>query len=126
VLHAKEGEIKAKAIGSTTTCEFFKNFSVSILDFWSKLSYCKNYSLVGEKFDYGKRGSFWLLIKTSLERYFDLPKQSEFNIEIGKWICFAKTNQVVAKWSKYTKSCNNSIGFEFDFNLHLLALIWIC
>jgi hypothetical protein len=37
---------------------------------------------VGEKFDYGKRGSFWLLI--SLERYFDLPKQSDFDIEIGK------------------------------------------
>jgi hypothetical protein len=32
----------------------------------------------------GKRGSFWLLIKTSLERYFDLPKQSVFDIEIGK------------------------------------------
>jgi hypothetical protein len=29
----------------------------------------------GEKFDYGKKGEFWCLIKTSLERYFGLPKQ---------------------------------------------------
>jgi hypothetical protein len=28
-----------------------------------------NCSLMGEKFDYGKRGSFWCLIKTSLKRY---------------------------------------------------------
>jgi hypothetical protein len=40
---------------------------------------------VGEKFDYEKRGVvFGFLIKTSLERYFDLPKQSIFDIEIGK------------------------------------------
>jgi hypothetical protein len=39
---------------------------------------------VGDKFVYGKRGSFWLQIKTSLERYFDLSKQSVFDIEIGK------------------------------------------
>jgi hypothetical protein len=40
---------------------------------------------------------FGFLIKASLERYFDLPKQSIFDIEIGKWICSMKTNQVVAK-----------------------------
>jgi hypothetical protein len=39
---------------------------------------------VGEKFDYGKRESFWLLIKTNLESYFDVPKESVFDIEIGK------------------------------------------
>jgi hypothetical protein len=38
---------------------------------------------MGEKFDYGKRGSFWCLIKTSLERYFDLPKQVLLT-ELGK------------------------------------------
>jgi hypothetical protein len=51
VLDAKGGEIKAKATGSATTCEFFKSFSVRIL-------YCKNCSLMGEKFDYGKKGEF--------------------------------------------------------------------
>jgi hypothetical protein len=51
---------------------------------------------MGEKFDYGKKGEFWYLIKTILERSFDLPKQVSL-IEIGKRICFAKINQVVAK-----------------------------
>jgi hypothetical protein len=51
VFNAKGGEIKAKATGSTTTCEFFKSFSVRIL-------YCKNRSLMGEKFDYGENGEF--------------------------------------------------------------------
>jgi hypothetical protein len=58
VLNAKRGEIKAKATGSTIMCEFFENFSVSILVFLSKPSLGKNYSLVEEKFDYGKRGEF--------------------------------------------------------------------
>jgi hypothetical protein len=46
VLNAKGEEIKAKANRSATTCEFFKNLSVSILGFLSKPSYCKNYSRV--------------------------------------------------------------------------------
>jgi hypothetical protein len=44
----------------------------------------QNYSLVGEKFDYEKRGSFWLLIKPGLEKCFDFPKQSVFHIEVRK------------------------------------------
>jgi hypothetical protein len=60
VLNAKGGEIKAKATGSATTCEF-QNFSVSILGFLSKPFYCKNCSLMDEKFDHGKRGSFLTL-----------------------------------------------------------------
>jgi hypothetical protein len=43
-----------------------------------------NYSLVGENLIMGKRGSFWFLIKTSLEKCFDLPKQSVFDIEVRK------------------------------------------
>jgi hypothetical protein len=66
VLNAKGGEIKSKATGSATTCEFQKN-SESILGFLSKLFYCKNCSTVGEKFDYEKKGSFWYLTKTSSE-----------------------------------------------------------
>jgi hypothetical protein len=34
VLNAKGGEIKAKATGSVTTYEIFKNLSVSILGFF--------------------------------------------------------------------------------------------
>jgi hypothetical protein len=45
------------------------------LFFLSKPFYFKNCSLMREKFDYGKRGSFWCLIKSSVQKYFDLPKQ---------------------------------------------------
>jgi hypothetical protein len=57
VLNAKGGEIKAKAIGSANHL-WISKFSVRILGVWSKPSYCKNNSLVGEKFNYGKKGSF--------------------------------------------------------------------
>jgi hypothetical protein len=52
VLNAKGDEIKATQLDQPTTCEF-QHFSV-----WSKPSYCKISSLVGEKFDYGKTGEF--------------------------------------------------------------------
>jgi hypothetical protein len=51
----------------------------------------------GEIFIMEKRRSFWCLIKTSLEKWFDLLKQSVFDLEVRKCICFAKINQVVAK-----------------------------
>jgi hypothetical protein len=51
---------------------------------------------MGEKFDYGKRGSLWHLIKFTLERSFDLPKQV-FLYGERKITCFVKINQVVAK-----------------------------
>jgi hypothetical protein len=35
-------------------------------------------------FDYRKKGEFLAFIKSNLERYIDLPKQSVFDIEIGK------------------------------------------
>jgi hypothetical protein len=60
MLNAKGGEIKAKATGSTTTCEFQNLLCSTCL--LIKTLLLQNYSLVEEKFDYGKRGSFWLLI----------------------------------------------------------------
>jgi hypothetical protein len=39
----------------------FQKFSVSTLDFLSKPFYCNNCSLVGEKFDYGKKGELLTL-----------------------------------------------------------------
>jgi hypothetical protein len=45
----------------------------------------------------GKGGSLWHLIKFTLERSLDLPKQVCLTLEIGKRICFVKINQVVEK-----------------------------
>jgi hypothetical protein len=70
VLNAKGGEIKAKATGSATTCEFFKILVVS------KPFITKTALLWGEIW-LQKKGEFsdsWL--KTSIKSYFDLPKQS--------------------------------------------------
>jgi hypothetical protein len=41
-----------------------------------------------------KGGVFGIWSKLVLKDFFDLPKQV---LEKGKWVCFAKTNQVVAK-----------------------------
>jgi hypothetical protein len=95
VLNDKGGEIKAKATGLINTCEF-QNYYVNTC-LLIKTLLLQNYSLLGEKFDYRKRESFWFLIKTSLEKCFDLLKQSVFGIEVRKRICVAKINQVMAK-----------------------------
>jgi hypothetical protein len=73
VLNAKWGEIKAKATGLVNHMWISK---IVELDSWCliKTLLLKNCSLMGEKFDYGKRGSFWHLIKFTLERSLDLPK----------------------------------------------------
>jgi hypothetical protein len=83
VLNAKGGKLKTKTTGSTITCEFFKKlsegekFAKGILGFLSKSSYCKKLLSCGRRnLIMGKGGSFWLFVKTSLEKYFDLPKQS--------------------------------------------------
>jgi hypothetical protein len=60
VLHAKDGEIKAKASRSTTTCEFQKLLCFEhVFLIKTHLTargalWLQNYSLVGEK-SYGKR-----------------------------------------------------------------------
>jgi hypothetical protein len=70
VLNAKGGESKAKANGSAPICP--------------KYSYCKIWSLVGENFDYEKRGSFWLLIKFFSWNISLYAQTSEFELKIGK------------------------------------------
>jgi hypothetical protein len=74
VLNAKGGEIKAKAKWISQPLVNFENRGVRIW-FLSKYSYCKIWSLMGENFDYGKRGSFWHLINFTLGISLDLPKQ---------------------------------------------------
>jgi hypothetical protein len=51
----------------------------------------------GEFMTMGIRGSFWLLINFTRGLSLFVPKH-EFVVEIGKWIWFSKTNQVVAKY----------------------------
>jgi hypothetical protein len=74
VLNAKGGEIKAKATGSVNHLRILKIVESEFV-ICPKYSYCKIWSLMGENFDYGKRGSFWHLINFSLGISLDLPKQ---------------------------------------------------
>jgi hypothetical protein len=74
VLNAKGGEIKAKANGSANHLWILKTIELELL-ICPKYSYCKIWSLVGENFDYGKRGSFWHLVNFSLGISVVLPKQ---------------------------------------------------
>jgi hypothetical protein len=52
---------------------------------------------VGEDFDYGKKGEFFALDQFHSCIISLYAQTSKFDLEIGKWIWFAKTNQVVAK-----------------------------
>jgi hypothetical protein len=52
----KAEKLRPKQLDQLPLVIFFQNFSVSVLGFLSKPSYCKNYSLVGKKFDYGEKG----------------------------------------------------------------------
>jgi hypothetical protein len=46
-----------------------------LVNFENNRAYCKIWSLVGENFDYGKRGSFWHLINFTLGKTLYVPKQ---------------------------------------------------
>jgi hypothetical protein len=103
VLNAKGGEIKAKANGSANHLWILKNSKVRIC-ILSKSSYSKIWSLMGENFDYGKKGEFFALDQFYSWNISLFAQTSMFDLEIGKRILFAKTNQVMAKkWSKYAK-----------------------
>jgi hypothetical protein len=96
----KEEKVRPKQNGSANHLWILKieelEFGVRIW-FLSKYSYCKIWTLMGENFDYGKRGSFWHLINFYSWNISRFAQTSVFDLEIGKRIWFAKTNQVVAK-----------------------------
>jgi hypothetical protein len=88
-LMPKGEKLRPKQMDQPTTWEISK--------ICSKPSYCKNYSLMGEKFDYGKKGEFVAFDQIYSWKISWFTKTSVFDIEIEKRICFVKINQVVAK-----------------------------
>jgi hypothetical protein len=100
VLDAKGGEIKAKANGSATTWEFWKSrvsrVRTLVLSKFSKCLFLSKVGLLlGECLIMGKGGVFESLINFSWNTFL-YASTSEFDLEIGNWVWFAKTNQVVA------------------------------
>jgi hypothetical protein len=84
VLNAKGGEIKAKATGSANHLRILKIVELEFVT-CPKYSYCKIWSLVGENFDYGKKGEFlaldFFLFSWNISRF---AQTSVFDLEIGK------------------------------------------
>ena len=74
MLNAKGGEIKAKANGSATTCEFLKTIELELL-------ICQNTPITkfgllwGDFMIMGKGGSFWHLINFFIRVSLLVPKQ---------------------------------------------------
>jgi hypothetical protein len=70
----KGDNLRTKQLDQPTTCEF-QNFSVRFLVFDQNPLIAKIVLLWRRNSIMGKRGSFWHLIKFTLERSFHLPKQ---------------------------------------------------
>jgi hypothetical protein len=81
----------------------------------------KSWPLVGRMVDYGRKGEFLKsLINFSWNNSLYVST-SVFDLEIGNWGWFAKTNQVVAKNDPYMPNLNqNNFEFSFVMMLHFL------
>jgi hypothetical protein len=85
VLNAKGGEIKAKAKCISQPLVKFENRGVKIW-FLSKYSYCRIWSLMGENFDYGKKGEFLAIDQFYSWNISRFAQTSVLDLEIGKRI----------------------------------------
>ena len=95
MLNAKGGEIKAKANGSSNHLRILK--IVELVFDLSKILLLQNLVSCGGEFWLWEKGEFLTLDQFHSWIFSLYAQTSEFDLEIGKWIWFAKTNQVVAK-----------------------------
>jgi hypothetical protein len=126
VLNAKGGEIKAKATGSANYLRILK---IVELEFVScpKYSHCKIWSLMRENFDYGEKGEFLALDKFFSWNISRFVQTNVFDLEVGKSIWFAKTNQVVAKSDpNMPKSLAKIIWSSIALMLHFFGCFLMC
>jgi hypothetical protein len=96
VLNAKGGEIKAKANGSVNHLRTLKISRIRICDL-SKILLLQNLVSYGGEFWLWEKGEFLALDQFYSWNISLFAQTSVFDLEIGKIILFAKTNQVVAK-----------------------------
>jgi hypothetical protein len=89
------------------------------------VSYCQVGLLWGEGLIMGKGGVFESLINFSWNVSLYVST-CVFDLEIGNWVWFAKTNQVVAKNDPYMSNLNqNNFEFLFELILHLFYLPYV-
>jgi hypothetical protein len=108
--------------------ENFENSRIELLVCQKSLivSYCQKLASCGENgLIMGKGGVFESLINFSwnISLY---VSTCVFDLEIGNWVWFAKTNQVVAKNDPYMSNLNqNNFKFLFELILHLSYLLYV-
>jgi hypothetical protein len=108
--------------------ENFENSKVRVFVL-SKFSYCLFLSKLvscGENvWLWEKGGVFESLINLSWNTSL-YASISEFDLEIGNWVWFAKTNQVVAKDDPYMPNLNQKqLLFSFVLMLHFYVLLFV-
>jgi hypothetical protein len=90
------------------------------------VSYCQKLVSCGENVWLWEKGRvFESLINFSWNTFL-YASTSEFDLEIGNWVWFAKTNQVVAKNDPNMPNLNqNKFLFSFALMLHLYMLLFV-
>jgi hypothetical protein len=139
VLDAKGGENKGQSVKWINYhLRNFENSKIELLVCQNSfiVSLVKSWLLVGRNVDYGlscqklascgekcwlwEKGEFlksWINFSCNDSLY---VSTSEFDLEIGIWVWFAKTNQVVAKYDPYMPNLiQNNFEFSFALILHL-------
>jgi hypothetical protein len=105
----------------------FENNKVRTFWFVQNALIAKFSLLWGRIYDYGKNGEF-----LSLDQFHSwiislYAQTSEFDLEIGKWIWFIKTNQVVAKSDpnipNYSKK---QFGIQLHWYCTSFSCFWLC
>jgi hypothetical protein len=122
VLNAKGGEIKDKATGSANHLWFLKIIELGAV-ICPKHSNSKIWSFIGENCWLWEKGEF-----LALDQFFSwnislCAQTSVFDLQIGKWIWFAKTNQVVAKCDP---NMPNNSQKQFGLQLHWFCTSFCC
>jgi hypothetical protein len=89
-----------------------------------KNSYCQNLVSCGENVWLWEKGEF-LALNHFYSWIISLYAQTnEYDLEIEKWIWFAKTNQVVAKNDQnMPNSSQKQFGLQFESMLHVFAFL---
>jgi hypothetical protein len=83
------------------------------------VSFVKSWHLVGRMVDYGKKGEFLKSLINFSWNTFLYASTSEFDLEIGNWVWFSKTNQVVAKNDpNMPNMIQNKFVFSFELMVH--------
>jgi hypothetical protein len=112
----KGEKLRPKQMDQPTTCDF-ENNRVRIFDF-SKILLLQNLVFCGGEFWLWEKGEFLVLDQSFSWNISRFAQTSVFDLEIGKWIWFAKTNQVVAKSDP---NMPNHKQRKFGLQLH-----WCC